>query len=270
MPTCASCGGTTSSVWYGRAGEDRFCKKRACQRYGGYDAPLRAGGPPASRQRRTMNSTGASSSDEDAFTALTTSAEVVAEVYSCLGQRCVLPACLPAFALLCSASPSTAPYCAELHRFCNVAALSAVQRRNYLPEEDHSLEYLIYGKFHHNADDLSGYITTAWTPMTMLEEAANAPELLKSVRSFVEASFKSFLVKFGSDPPVSAAVDAAVSSIRRPGKQGAAEKTAMLDDSATSASLQTSEAEEEGEGEGGGENSLPEASATCETDTAAH
>ena len=83
--------------------------------------------------------------------------------------------------------------------------------------------------------------------------------------------YQSFLLKFGSNPTVSAAVDAAVSSIRRPGKQGAAEKTAMLDDSATSASPQTSEAEEEGEGEGegDGENSLPEASHTCETDTAA-
>ena len=139
MPTCASCGGTTSSVWYGRAGEDHFCKKRACQRYGGFDAPLR-GGPPASRQRRTTNSTGAASSDEDAFTPLTTSAEVVAEVYSCLGQRCVLPACLPAFALLCSASPSTAPYCAVLHRFCNVAALSAGDHHpTALKEEDKTL-----------------------------------------------------------------------------------------------------------------------------------
>ena len=247
MPKCASCGGTTSSAWYVRAGGDRFCKKRACQRYGGFDAPLGEG----PRRRRTSTSTtpGAASSGDEVFsplsTSTTTSAEIVAEVYSCLGQRCVLPACLPAFALLCSASPSTAPYCAVLHRFCNVAALSAVQRRNHLPEEDHSLEYLIYGKFHHNADDLSGYITTAWTPLTMLEEVANAPELMKSIRSFVEASYQSFLLKFGSNPTVSAAVDAAVSSIRRSGKQRAAEKTAPQDDSATSASPQTSEAEEE-------------------------
>ena len=141
-----------------------------------------------------------------------------------------------------------------------MAALSAVQRRNHLPEEEHSLEYLIFGKFHNNAEDLSGYVTTAWTPLSMLEEAANAPKLMQSIRSFVEASYQTFLEQFGSNPTVSAQVEAAVSSVKRSDRKRARHVAAQQNSpSDTSASPQTSEAsEEEAEGECEGDKSLPE------------
>ena len=89
---CACCGATTASIWYGKKGADKFCKKADCLRAGGYLAPkqVKAGSAAAKRARAAE----VKEEDDEVINLDTTISELI-EIY---GQRCAPPA-LPRSAL---------------------------------------------------------------------------------------------------------------------------------------------------------------------------
>ena len=169
---CACCEATFSSAWYGGQGNQQYCKKRKCMRAGGYAEPL---GTVRNRQQRQRTSP-SSQEEEEASTSTDLSARV-SKIFTCLGHRCARRSRLPLFARHCAAPPSAEARVLALrltvstaaaHRFCNVENLTALQRRNTLNADSYEVEYLLHAKFHGGNDDPVGYVSTAWTPLSML------------------------------------------------------------------------------------------------------
>jgi hypothetical protein len=48
---CSECGATQASIWYGRRGGPKYCKKADCLRAGGYLLPKKAKGLASKRVR---------------------------------------------------------------------------------------------------------------------------------------------------------------------------------------------------------------------------
>ena len=86
---CTCCGTTMASIWYGKKGGDKFCKKAACMREGGYLAAKKLKGTAAKRARATAVK---EEYEEEIVNVELTVSEVV-DIY---GQRCAVPATAPA------------------------------------------------------------------------------------------------------------------------------------------------------------------------------
>ena len=56
---CACCGATEASIWYGKKGGEKYCKKAACMREGGYLAAKKAkAGSAAGKRARALTTKG--------------------------------------------------------------------------------------------------------------------------------------------------------------------------------------------------------------------
>ena len=78
---CASCGTTVASIWYGKKDEEKYCKKAACMRAGGYLSPKKLKGTTAKRAR--VHAVKEESDEEIINIDLS-----VSEVIDIYGQRC--------------------------------------------------------------------------------------------------------------------------------------------------------------------------------------
>ena len=93
---CASCGTTLASIWYGKRGGDKYCKKAICMREGGYLAAKKAKAGSAAGKRARAAAVKEEEEEEEVNLDLT-----VSEVIDIYGQRSAarsptpMPACSP-------------------------------------------------------------------------------------------------------------------------------------------------------------------------------
>ena len=87
---CAECGATWASIWYGKRGEEKYCKKADCMRAGGYLAPRKAKGAAAKRARAGLAAAEVKVEPESISIDAT-----VAEILDIYGQRCACPLPVP-------------------------------------------------------------------------------------------------------------------------------------------------------------------------------
>eukprot|EP00966_Prymnesium_polylepis_P219427 5076764-Prymnesium_polylepis.1 len=81
---CAECGTTFASIWYGKKGQAKYCKKAECMRVGGYLAPkkVKAGSAAAKRARATAAEV---KEEEEEIINIDLNVSEVIDIY---GQRC--------------------------------------------------------------------------------------------------------------------------------------------------------------------------------------
>ena len=77
---CACCGATVASIWYGKKDNEKYCKKAACMRAGGYLAPKKEKEKKLKRARGDVKE---EPEEEDVINLDTTVTELV-DIY---GQR---------------------------------------------------------------------------------------------------------------------------------------------------------------------------------------
>ena len=87
---CNECGATQASIWYGKRGEPKYCKKGDCMRAGGYLPPLKAKGATAKRARPGLAA--AEVKVEPESVSIDATVEEIIDIY---GQRCACPLPMP-------------------------------------------------------------------------------------------------------------------------------------------------------------------------------
>ena len=92
---CHECGATQASIWYGKRGEPKYCKKADCMRAGGYLALKKPKGA-ASKRARPGQAADAVKAEAESISIDATVAEII-DIY---GQRCACPLPRPARARL--------------------------------------------------------------------------------------------------------------------------------------------------------------------------
>lgn len=77
-----------------------------------------------------------------------------------------------------------------------MALLNASQLRN--PSDEEEPEYLLCAMFHDDAQDDRGYVTTVWTPMSVLQSIEDPhDELAAKVEAYLTHARESFTCMFG-------------------------------------------------------------------------
>lgn len=66
-------------------------------------------------------------------------------------------------------------------------------------DDDYEPQFLLFAKFHDNDADYSGYITTAWTPLSMLE-TIDKDIVVKKVAAHANMARNACEIAFGSVP----------------------------------------------------------------------
>ena len=80
---CACCGATQASIWYGKKDENKYCKKAACMRAGGYLAPMKKEREKKVKRARGGGDVKEEPEDEEVVNLDTTVTELI-DIY---GQR---------------------------------------------------------------------------------------------------------------------------------------------------------------------------------------